>query len=207
MYIVRFWRRGSKYLCISLALCDIPRQVSNIIPTSETQTRKRVRVTNAHTAREGGSCALADFQVIPPLGRSIVKVVEIIFGTLRASTWALCRGDGNVVKRYKMQSIVLRQLNDCKYYLLSSSLVGGWRGWLLQCSSSALAADEGGTLAQRRSRHFWLHALPRVPYQEDLICQSPLCICCVSKANVTPGRQGTIEVSNYSFQTCYMDIE
>ena len=48
--------------------------------------------------------------------------------------------------------------------------------------SSSSAADEGGTLAQRRSRHFWLHAMPRGPYQADLICQSALSICCVSKS-------------------------
>lgn len=70
----------------------MPRHVNNMIPTSETQTRKRVLVMKAQTARVGGSCALADFQVIPPLGRSIVDV----YGT--ASSWALYHGEGNVLK-------------------------------------------------------------------------------------------------------------
>lgn len=42
-------------------------------PNSATQSKNRVRVTNTHTAREGGKRERADFHVVaPPLGSSIV---------------------------------------------------------------------------------------------------------------------------------------
>lgn len=41
------------------------------MPENRTRSIKRVRVTKCRTAREGGNRARADFQVTPPLGRSI----------------------------------------------------------------------------------------------------------------------------------------
>lgn len=60
----------------------MPRHVNSMMPTSETQTRKRVRVMKAQMVRDGGSCALADFQVIPPFGRSIVDVYGSVWSGL-----------------------------------------------------------------------------------------------------------------------------
>lgn len=63
---------GHTYLCISLAEDRMPRHSSNMMPTMARVSRKRVLVNNTHRALVGGNCALADFQVMPPLGRSMV---------------------------------------------------------------------------------------------------------------------------------------
>lgn len=62
---------GHRYLCISDADLLMPRQNRIIKPVRATDTRKRVLVTRNSTALHGGSLALADFHVTPPLGRSI----------------------------------------------------------------------------------------------------------------------------------------
>ena len=50
-----------------------PRHIRISKPVRATETRKRVRVSSTSTARHGGNRALADFQVTPPLGKSMVE--------------------------------------------------------------------------------------------------------------------------------------
>jgi hypothetical protein len=64
-------RRGALYLCISEADVLTPRHNNNTAPVMATSRRKRVLVSNTHSALVGGSVALAAFQLIPPFGRSI----------------------------------------------------------------------------------------------------------------------------------------
>jgi hypothetical protein len=59
-------------LCISDADVLIPRHVNSIMPINETVRRNRVLVKKTHIALVGGSWALADFHVMPPLGRSMM---------------------------------------------------------------------------------------------------------------------------------------
>lgn len=59
--------------CISAAEVLIPRHNNTTTPERATKRRNRVRVRKLNIALEGGSRALADFQVTPPLGRSIVE--------------------------------------------------------------------------------------------------------------------------------------
>jgi hypothetical protein len=60
------------YLCISAADERMSRHVNKTIPTSATVKRNLVFVTTFHIARDGGSRALADFHVMPPLGISML---------------------------------------------------------------------------------------------------------------------------------------
>lgn len=60
------------YLCISDPAVLMPRHNNRITPVRATPSRNLVLVTKLHTALEGGSWALAAFQLKPPLGRSIV---------------------------------------------------------------------------------------------------------------------------------------
>lgn len=65
--------RSQTNLCISDADELMPRQNSSITPATATHNRNLVLVKKAHTALDGGRLALATFQLIPPLGRSIFK--------------------------------------------------------------------------------------------------------------------------------------
>lgn len=59
------------YFDISRVDTVIPLHNKTISPVRATATRNRVRVKNINIAFHGGNLALADFQVTPPLGRSI----------------------------------------------------------------------------------------------------------------------------------------
>ena len=61
------------YLCISLAPLLMPRHSNSIKPAMAMDTRKRVLVKKTHIALVGGNWDLADFQVMPPLGRSMAS--------------------------------------------------------------------------------------------------------------------------------------
>jgi len=61
------------YLCISPAEDLMPRHNNRTMPARAIVTRVRVLVRNSHMARVGGSCPLADFQVMPPLGISMAN--------------------------------------------------------------------------------------------------------------------------------------
>lgn len=50
----------------------MPRHSNKTMPARARVRRTRVLVRNTHMARVGGNCALADFQVMPPFGRSMV---------------------------------------------------------------------------------------------------------------------------------------
>lgn len=63
---------ATAYLCISDAELDTPRHSSRMIPVTPTSSINRVRVTAFHNALVGGICALADFQLNPPLGSNMV---------------------------------------------------------------------------------------------------------------------------------------
>jgi hypothetical protein len=54
----------------------IPRHSKIIRPVNATATRNLVRVRNIIIAFQGGNLDLADFQVTPPLGRSILSIGE-----------------------------------------------------------------------------------------------------------------------------------
>lgn len=61
----------SSNLCISVADVLTPLHSNKTIPANATHSKNRVRVRNTHIALVGGNCALADFHVTPPLGRSM----------------------------------------------------------------------------------------------------------------------------------------
>ena len=65
--------RSSAYLCISAAELVTPRHDTTIRARRPTARRNRVLKTKAIIDREGGKFALADFQLTPPLGRSMTK--------------------------------------------------------------------------------------------------------------------------------------
>lgn len=65
---------GSSYFCISDADLLTPRHNRMIRPVTANETRKRVRVRRTRTARHGGRRDLADFQLTPPLGKSMMDV-------------------------------------------------------------------------------------------------------------------------------------
>ena len=69
------------YLCISLADVRIPRHSNKIIPATAIDRRTLVLVRKTHIALVGGSCAFADFQVMPPLGRSMIEVLGVALDT------------------------------------------------------------------------------------------------------------------------------
>lgn len=60
------------HLCISDPAVLMPRHKRRMTPVRATPSRNLVLVTKLQTALEGGSWALAAFQLKPPLGRSIV---------------------------------------------------------------------------------------------------------------------------------------
>ena len=62
----------STYLCISFAEPLSPLHSNTLVTVKATRTNIRVRNTNLRTCWYGGSRALADFQVTPPLGSSMV---------------------------------------------------------------------------------------------------------------------------------------
>lgn len=68
-------------LCISLAEVRMPRHSNKMIPTTAMDNKTRVRVKNTHIALVGGSWAFADFQVMPPLGRSILRGLGVALDT------------------------------------------------------------------------------------------------------------------------------
>ena len=61
------------YLCISAAEPLNPLHIIMIIDATATKRRKRVRVRVCHITLLGGNRALADFQVTPPFGSSMLK--------------------------------------------------------------------------------------------------------------------------------------
>lgn len=67
--------RGT-HLCIPDADLLIPRHNKMIKPVMASEARNRVRVTRTSRARQGGSLALADFHVTPPLGSNIFRDEE-----------------------------------------------------------------------------------------------------------------------------------
>lgn len=46
------------------------------MPMRARESRTRVLVMNIHIALVGGNCDLADFQVMPPLGRSMLSAAR-----------------------------------------------------------------------------------------------------------------------------------
>lgn len=66
------------HLCISDADLLIPLHNKINNPTIAIDTKKRVLVTSTKTALHGGSLALADFHVTPPLGRSMIPIIPRI---------------------------------------------------------------------------------------------------------------------------------
>ena len=63
------------YFDISRVDTVIPLHNKTMRPVRATATRNRVRVKNINTAFQGGNLALADFQLTPPLGSSMMVVV------------------------------------------------------------------------------------------------------------------------------------
>ena len=61
-------------LCISEADVRTPRHSNRTAPVIATTRRNLVLVMKCHIALVGGSLALVAFQLMPPLGRSIVRV-------------------------------------------------------------------------------------------------------------------------------------
>jgi len=61
------------HLCISDADVLMPRHSSRMVPATATNNKNLVRVRKDHTALDGGSEALAAFQVMPPLGSSMAS--------------------------------------------------------------------------------------------------------------------------------------
>ena len=76
MMRVAWANRWIAHLCISWADVVMPRHSIKTMPANATKRRKRVRVRKCRTALDGGSRALVDFQVTPPLGSSIVVKEE-----------------------------------------------------------------------------------------------------------------------------------
>lgn len=79
---IQFFGRSQRWaadlvtnLCISVADVLMPRHKSSMTPATATQSKNLVLVRKAHTALVGGRLALATFQLMPPLGRSMVKRV------------------------------------------------------------------------------------------------------------------------------------
>lgn len=96
------------YLCISDAELLIPRHSNKMMPVTATRSKKRVRVTRFQTTRVGGNCALAAFQLKPPLGRSILgdwdadnapqpdrKDLQRVYGNQTGSTEYIVCGIGS----------------------------------------------------------------------------------------------------------------
>ena len=68
---------GNPYFDICCVDTLIPLHNKIIRPVSATATRNLVRVKNIIMAFQGGNLDLADFQVTPPLGKSILKKYDL----------------------------------------------------------------------------------------------------------------------------------
>jgi hypothetical protein len=65
--------RIAAYFCISDADLLTPRHSRMTRPVTATETKKRVRVRRTRIALHGGRPALADFQLTPPFGNSMIR--------------------------------------------------------------------------------------------------------------------------------------
>jgi hypothetical protein len=61
------------HLCISDADLLTPRHMRMSRPVKAMDTKKRVRVNKTRIALHGGNLALADFQLTPPFGSSMMR--------------------------------------------------------------------------------------------------------------------------------------